>query len=152
MKQLGWSSWHLLNKSKFRIVPENAGIYQIRWAVNGKPQPISRANGIDKRGLLYIGSTKNLRRRIRNLWHSIRSGKRGHTVGRTYVTYNYCRKFKLDQLEVRWATLAENEAQTTESRLLGEYVTKYLDKPPLNISVKRPKAHFTLIGAYSNRQ
>jgi len=40
-------------------------------------------------------------------------------------------------LEVRWGELPRNVIGEWEQELLEDYGAKYLDKPPLNISVRR---------------
>jgi hypothetical protein len=109
------------------------GVYQIRWAIDGKPQIIHRVNGDDESGILYIGESDNLKKRISDLWRGISTGH-GHTAGWTYDYYGFSKKFKLEHLEVQWI---DSEDAELEPELLGNYVEKYLDKPPLNISIPR---------------
>jgi hypothetical protein len=119
------------------MVPPSSGVYQIRWAINGKPKVIRRANGDDYSGLLYIGETKNLRARIKGFWLYVIRGRGRHTAGWTYWYYNFNKKFPPKQLEVRWATCSEFERLFWEDELLQDYGGKYLDKPPLNIKFPR---------------
>ena len=128
-----WAERLLLGTEKFDSIPPFSGVYEIRWAIKGTPQPIARVDGVDANGLLYIGKAENLRSRIKAFWRYIRSEKGKHTAGYTYVFYDYERKFRPDQLEVRWMTVSEDEMDREETRLLDEYVNKYLDRPPLNL-------------------
>ena len=139
MKRLKWSKWSVLKTLDFGIIPSLSGVYQIRWAIDGKPQLIHRANGDDEFGLLYMGETKNLRLRVRNFWDMVQKGSSvgSHTAGWTYAYYEFNKKFKPEQLEVRWAQSPEDEMGEWEDVLLEDYVAKYLDKPPLNIQVPR---------------
>jgi hypothetical protein len=144
LEQLKCSDWFGFQTLDFNIIPPEPGVYEIGWAIGEKSQSIYRANGMDNIGLLYIGvSVASLRNRIKIFCRSIKYGSRGHTAGRTYFTYDYGRKFRPEQLHVRWATLFKWQCEETESKLLNEYVTMFLDKPPLNISIKRAKKiHF----------
>lgn len=136
LKPPDWSGWYALKTLDFSIVPPSSGVYQIRWAIDGKPQIIHRANGDDDFGLLYIGETKNLKFRIKNFWHAIQGHGR-HTAGWTYRYYEFAKKFQPEQLEVRWGKCSELERLTWEDLLLEDYGAKYLDKPPLNIKFPR---------------
>jgi len=135
--ELKWTNWFDLHRLRFEDVPKEPGVYEVRWAVNGVPQTINRVDGADDSGLLYIGGSINLRRRIKNFWDRVMGGKAPHTAGHTYKAYNFERKFRPEQLQVRWALIPKEELQKAESHLLEEYVKKFLDKPPLNLSVKR---------------
>jgi len=132
-----WSERLLLSTEKLDGIPPFSGVYEIRWAIEGRPRPIARVDGVDENGLLYIGKAENLRSRIKAFWRYIRSEKGQHTAGYTYVFYDYEKKFRPDQLEVRWMTVPEDEMDKEETRLLDEYINKYLDRPPLNLSIKR---------------
>ncbi len=137
--ELAWTKWFTICKLKFEDIPKEPRVYEVRWAINGKPQRINRLNGTDESGLLYIGVTANLQSRIKNFWRRINGGKSPHTAGHTFVAYNFERKIKLEHLEVRWAKLSNEELDKTEAALLEDYIKKFLDKPPLNLIVKRKK-------------
>lgn len=144
-----WSEWLPLRTEDFKTIPNLSGTYEIRWSIKGKPQSINRVNAVDKSGLLYIGKAKNLRSRIRAFWRDIRSEKLldpreyAHTAAYTYMCYGYEKKFRPDHLEVRWiAGLATNlmdeiSVDQYEIYLMTEYILKYLDRPPLNVSARR---------------
>jgi hypothetical protein len=143
MVELIWSKWALLYHLESEMISSGPGVYQIRWAVNGVPQPISRLNGVDALGCLYIGQTDNLARRLKRFRRGVMQGSEGqnirnsHTAALTYIVYEFNRKIKPEELEFRYSELLENEIHKWEERLLQEYVRNYLDKPPLNSSVKR---------------
>jgi len=134
LEQLKWSEWCSLETLDFSAVPLSEGVYQVRWAIHGKPKIIHRANGDDKLGILYIGEGSNLQKRIKNLWRGIYYGH-GHTAGWTYDWHGLKEKFKPEHLEVRWAESPLCDAE--EEKLLIEYVEKYFDKPPLNMRIPR---------------
>lgn len=134
-----WSDWLLLQTGNFQFIPQSSGVYQIRWAIGGKPQPISRANGVDESGLLYIGKAKFLQLKIASFWRYIMSEreKPEGTAGYAYAFYFYKWKFKPEQLEVRWMCISEGDINREQARLVFRYKSKYLDTPPLNISIER---------------
>lgn len=134
MSELNWSKWHSLKTLDFNLVPASSGVYQIRWAIDGKSHLVHRANGDDKSGILYIGEGK-LRERIESFWSRINHLGGRHTAGWTYDHYKFRRTFKPEQLEVRW--LEHSECGRIEDELLGDYAERYLDKPPLNTRIPR---------------
>lgn len=95
--------------------------------------------------VFYIGETESkqgLRHRIRLFWKGVHEKGETleelsvpHTGANTYVIYDFSRKFPIDCLEVRWAVV--DKPSEVERQLLEEYIKKYLDKPPLNLSVRR---------------
>jgi len=61
-------TWHKikdLTDEEIKKIPKNLGIYFVRWSKNGCSVPINRITGIDRKGILYIGRSKNIRRRIK---------------------------------------------------------------------------------------
>lgn len=50
-------------------------VYVILWIRDGKPVSISRVLATCKKGVLYIGSSNNLRRRLRDLKISIETAR-----------------------------------------------------------------------------
>lgn len=131
---LRWSKWYALRNLNFSSVPSTSGIYQFRWAINGELQLIRRVNGDDGSGLLYVGTAANLRGRIKLFWRGIVNETIKHTAAHTYFYYGYKKKFKPDQLEVRWTEVPkESDRAEAEENLIGDYIEKCLDRPPLNI-------------------
>jgi len=136
IERLNKAKWYPLKTLDFSIIPSSSGVYQVRWTLGDKPQAIPRANGNDEKGILYIGQSCNLRKRIKSFWNRIQ-GKGSHTAGWTYDCYDFGKKFKLEQLEVQWVELPKSEIITIETILLLDYVSEYLDHPPLNITIPR---------------
>jgi len=135
MEEPIWSDWKPLLNSDYAI-PCDSGIYEIRWAIGGKPQTVPRFNGKDINGLLYIGKTTNLQKRIGFIRHSLNGEMTSpHTAIYTYKYFVFERKIKPEQLEVRWTE--SKEIEYLEAKLLFDYIMEYLDKPPLNISVPK---------------
>jgi hypothetical protein len=137
IEKLSWSHWVSLKTINLSSIPHSSGVYQIRWAIEGKPRAICRAGGDDNSGLLYVGKSKALRVRIRTFWRDIINKTEHHTAGYTYFYYGFEKKFKPEQLEVRWVELSEDKMDEWEDEILEDYAGKYLDKPPLNIELPR---------------
>jgi len=110
---LNWSQWYSLYRlaeQKWEIIPESPGVYVIRWGVEGKSKAIPRAGGVDEEGIIYIGRSKNLRRRIKQFWTNVVGKYAPHIVGITYREYKFHRVFKPNELEVSWAVVHSAEA------------------------------------------
>lgn len=141
--KLRWSEWVSIEDLDHITIPSESGVYEIRWALEGAPQPISRANGTDCSGCLYIGKSQNLKNRLKRFRNGIRRAAKGHanrnihSGALTYSYYDFKRKFRPEQLQARYARLSKDEIDRAEGKLILIYVRTYLDKPPLNISVKR---------------
>jgi len=133
-----WSDWFSFEcpDDITDIVPKRPGIYQVRHVKDKVAQPVQRFNGQDDQGLLYIGQTTNLRRRLREFMKSACSGTAGHSAGRTFHMY-YAVRLKPDDLEFSWLAVSIGKAKTLERKLLDRYQKRYLDRPPLNISLMR---------------
>jgi len=141
-RALNWSKWLNLISIDFSLVPKMSGLYQLRWVIDGRPQPINRANNIDDSGCLYIGKTANLYRRIKRLNHGLiqlqtKNVSYTHTAIYTYSYYGFNKKYKPEQIEIRCVEKPKEETDYWEEKLIGDYVEKYLDKPPLNINIRR---------------
>ncbi|MEN3052975.1 MAG: hypothetical protein ABC595_07970 [Candidatus Methanosuratincola petrocarbonis] len=140
------------------LIPEDPGVYQVRCIQkNDKPIQIQRANGVDTEGILYIGSSSDLMERIRTFWRGVNENvppnllqasissanmsqiynllKVPHSGANTYAIFQFAGVFPQDSLEVQWAQTSTYKSD--ETTLLYAYMAKFLDKPPLNLSIKR---------------
>ena len=81
--------WIGIEEASNRL-PRSPGVYTIRWCRNGEPVRIGRLRGEDRKGILYIGSAKNLMRRVRQLLESLsgESGRIRHTMARSYLFFS----------------------------------------------------------------
>lgn len=129
-------------------VPDRSGVYIIRAVrKTGIPIHLRRLNGTDVAGILCIGKSKDVRRRIRQFVMDIRTpglDAAYHSEGwnfRAYFRDNRKRgiiKLAEKNLEATWKVARRDcDANYLETQLLQAYVMKYQDKPPLNISIKR---------------
>lgn len=134
-----------LSRNRFKSVPETAGVYVIFWFRDGKPVPIHRILGVDERGVIYIGSTKeSLKKRLRRLWISIEMayGRRirkryPHTFGVSLLYTRFHTVIRDDELMIFYNSFNPDEADYQEKLALFEYTRRYGEPPPLNLKVGR---------------
>jgi len=86
-------------------IPDGPGIYFVRWARNGYPIPIPRIGGQDNKGILYIGESKNIRKRINLLIKAIVNDGKKHTVYKTKKFCSISKLIKLEEYEITWEKL-----------------------------------------------
>lgn len=125
-----------LSGKGFGEVPSSSGIYLLRWVRNNKPVPVTRIGGIDLQGILYIGKTKKLKRRIRSLWRAISKERPdAHTVGKTIILSKFFELVKNSEYEITWELTKHEQGQ--EWAAMVSYAQKYKELPPLNLLVGR---------------
>lgn len=110
-------------------IPEDPGVYII-----AAKQPIDRIFGQDPLGILSIGETDNLLKRIQMFW-SCANGERhrGHTAGWRFRELDMHTQFPLSSLQFRFKSASTKEqAYSLEGQLLKEYARQHLELPPLN--------------------
>lgn len=127
-----WSDWTSLTREGVDMAPSAAGAYVFALPVG---PPLQRWLGDDPHGLLGIGESGNLRRRLRALWASASiPGTPGHMAG-WRLGKGLLRRagLRADQLRFSWQTLPDKKAALEmESRLLSDYVALFGEQPPLN--------------------
>jgi hypothetical protein len=107
-------------------LPERPGIYLI-----SRQRPVDRIGGTDPRGVLHVGHTSNLRRRLNLFMGAASGGAHEHSGGRNYHRWGYHLTLApRGELRVKWE-LAENP-EDAEGRALDAYVETYGELPPLN--------------------
>ena len=124
------------------ILPRSPGVYIIRWCRNGEPVRIGRLRGEDRKGILYIGSAKDLRERVRQLLKSLsgESGEIRHTMAGSYLFFSLSEVIGINEMEITWIELNNsNEAQRQEWLALRYYGKKFGELPPLNLQALRSK-------------
>jgi hypothetical protein len=130
-------------KSKIKEFNGKKGVYKIYSIKNKKPNKIRRLSNIDNSGLLYIGSSKNLKDRL-GMLRRVTIGKSdgykadAHTFG---VKYNATAKIKeLFPLETLFIEVeCKEKFKETESKLLEKYLNDYAELPPLNSNYPKQK-------------
>jgi len=123
-------------------LPSRPGVYIVRWRKNSNPVKIGRLKGKDHQGILYIGSTKNLKRRVKELLRSLKNEykKIKHTMAKSYIFFSLNRVIKINEIEITWIELDGYEgAQMQEWLALDHYGKKFGELPPLNLQALRSK-------------
>jgi len=142
------TSWTKL--SEVSKIEDESGVYIVRWAVNGEPQKIGRFGGIDSKGILYIGSAKNLKKRIKRLWSGIKEQKPIHTAARSFIFSNNYSIIDPKDIEITTVVFDKlNEARTQEWNALKYYGNRFKELPPLNLIVGRKR--FALVRIESSK-
>ncbi|MBK9034629.1 MAG: hypothetical protein IPL61_25750 [Myxococcales bacterium] len=120
--------------------PKAPGVYVVQAKKRGRLRAIPRAAGVDPDGVLVIGETMHLARRIRSLLKAmsleVTQKSVSHRAGLDYSKghgWDYGRSFPLTDLVVRW--WPTNRHKVLEAGLLERYRWEFLDRPPLNASI-----------------
>ena len=139
-----WSKWQDISsiKNLARELSKVPGVYKIRLSDSaGRPIPVGRLLGIDKKGLLAIGESVNLGRRIKEFHNAYTAGKFGrHSVGDRLFLVLMCQysRFKTNYRNNSWLQFkvmklsSKADAQAEEERLLKNYFKAHGELPPLN--------------------
>jgi hypothetical protein len=127
-----WSGWSRFGMKELSNLPEREGIYQLRCVDGaGVPITIARLNNNDPDGIIYIGSSDNLRKRLKGFWRTIEIRDRSrHAAAWTYCSFGYDSIFPPNQIEFTYQ-VTRNKV-TTEFGLLLNYRKEFMDLPPLN--------------------
>lgn len=130
MAVLRLSGWSPLTDDEIAEIPDGPGVYEIRC--HGKE--VCRALDADPNGILDIGESKHLRRRLEDFLRcASHKGVAGHMAGWRYSYLNFKRYFPLADLQFRWAALESKEnAVEAESKRMLSYLDKFGELPPLN--------------------
>jgi len=135
------AEWISIERACDRL-PCKAGVYIIRWCKNGRPVKIGRLKGEDDKGILYIGSTNNLKERDKALLKSLKNEckRKKHTMAKSYIFFSLKEVIKIDEMEITWIELDNrNEAEMQEWLALNHYGKKFGELPPLNLQALRGK-------------
>ncbi len=139
-----WSKW--LDIDRFAEIPSLPGVYGIRLIAlpDNSPVPIPRFLHTDKEGVLAIGESKYLRRRIRQFYRVIeeRKGFLRHSAGdRLFLNLVFghasSQAFFNDRgFQVSFSTVQDKVgAQRLEELILKVYFVQFGELPPLNNSM-----------------
>ena len=110
------------------------GVYRIRaFAVNGEPLNIPRLGGVDSLGILHIGKSVNLRKRILTFRRALDQEKAAHKAGNEFFDWNFSKVVPERLLRFDYIyTDTEPGAVELETRVHRDYRRTYLDRPPLD--------------------
>ena len=147
----GWSAWQDISQAKVKYM-DHPGVYQVRLVdEDGNPVQIPRFTGTDEEGLIYIGSSVDLGRRLREFENTAKKFKYGHSGAGTYlqafVNFIYRQhpylNFKLE-CRVKHSPSADKSAvKKQEAILLAGYFYKYNELPPCNGNVPKKWGDFS---------
>ncbi len=124
----------LIHELKKNEIPTASGIYRIRFWNDGGFVPVCRAAKKDSDGIIYIGTSQNLQKRIwmfRRVIFNDYVVTQGHVAANRYVRVEAIHKtFPPQNLWFEWNEVADYEV--AEADELMAYMKKYAELPPLN--------------------
>ncbi len=140
---VNWVNFDNIAFRNFLGVSKGPGIYFLRWKKYENPVVIARLGGSDELGLLYIGESKNLKRRLQRLWKAIKNVKdveadlrRVDTLRNAILFCNLHNEIGSGEYEIAWEGLSTKlEAQIQQAVALQLYTLKFKEPPPLNLKV-----------------
>jgi hypothetical protein len=130
-----WSAPCALFDTKDHLdVGGKPGVYRIRaFTDRNEPMMIHRVNGVDSLGILHIGKSKNLGRRIRTFRQAAEGLKAVHHAGCEFLEWGFESIIPRNRSRYDYAiTRTDQEALKVERYLHEEYRKKYFDRPPLD--------------------
>ena len=163
LKKLGqFSTAEIADIDALKRITTRSGVYVMIYIEKGKPMCFPRLNGkVDDEGILLIGNSKNLRKRIRDFHRDVfdptlkrRSHSEGWNFRRYFRDNDFPDAVKLNAENIRvcWTELRTKEdADKFETECIQDYVMQYQDKPPLNIDIKRQRETKTEKSTLSTR-
>lgn len=132
---MSWSEWkNIEQKAGYK----GCGVYKIRLAdSNKKPIEIHRFLGHDKEGILQIGRSTNIEKRISYFHGAIKGKSYAHAEGERLhrIIKDTCfhERFKVYRIQYSFKELlTEDETKVEEKQQLNLYFIKYGEIPPLN--------------------
>jgi hypothetical protein len=119
-------------------LPASPGVYQVKLVKKERLVKIGRLSGTDCEGILSIGSTDNLRRRLTEFLRAS-EGKRGHSEGtKWWLAKVFNPKLREPRLVFKYKTeKSEKIARNREKKEIQRYLRKYGEPPPLNGAIPR---------------
>ncbi|MFH1510816.1 MAG: GIY-YIG nuclease family protein [Candidatus Woesearchaeota archaeon] len=126
------NEWCILDKLELSKVPSKPGAYMISiFGNDGQPIKISRFIGVDTEGIIDIGESTNLRKRLSDFKRNADKRCGGHMAG---WRFNFLKlNEKLWTLKFSYEVCAtKEEAYKKEYAMMKEYVDKHKELPPLN--------------------
>jgi hypothetical protein len=94
-----------------------SGCYRVVLIRDGQPIPIHRLLGTDNEGILYIGMSTDLARRIADIIDSFLTPSDRHGSGAKYHRFRLSRQFPIDLIHVQWCNLEVPELSKREFEL-----------------------------------
>lgn len=128
---MNWTKLYCLDKEKAKY--SGPGIYRVRLYKNGAPIPIKRLQGKDGLGILSIGKSVNIDKRIK-LFQSTSVGNRskGHSEARTWFIVSRIPGSQYDDCDLMFEYFKSDKIEFDEREALKKYFIDHLELPPLN--------------------
>ena len=129
MNAIRWSVWFPLEPEYIAKAPHLPGSYKISCG-----EVVKRLVGEDKDGILMVGESEDLQRRIGQFHESISVSKAvSHSEGNTFYNLTMKEHFPISSLRFKFATTTTKaDARSLEERELNDYENVHLELPPLN--------------------
>jgi hypothetical protein len=134
---LGWTTFH--EADDLKLLGWVLGVYANRLlgANNKNPEEIGRLLRVDKAGILQIGVSKQLGKRLLAFFNSYLNGAHSHSEGerlcllRLYTQFEHVYVESSLQYNTKWTPYIE-QVRVEEERLLKSYFKRFGELPPLN--------------------
>lgn len=131
-----WSHWRPLDRP---CGHSGAAVYQVRLLTSRRPLRIGRLLRRDPRGLLCIGMTADMQRRLRDFVQGLKRG-RGHSEANLLHQLEESTPLKrlMPRRDYQYRfhpTRNRADAQRLEERLIKQYVKQFGEVPPLNSAI-----------------
>src|SRR3989338_1889805 len=115
-----------------KYIKKKSGVYQIRCYNKGKPLILGRLLNEDRLGILYIGFSSNINRRLKEFMKGMNDKSREHPAGYKYFILELYKKRKFRKNNLRFNLYYLRDYKKEEVRLLMGYADYFGELPPLN--------------------
>jgi len=137
MKNNEWSEWFKLDEKTIdENVPSKSGTYKISC-----PESIDRFSGKDTEGVLVIGESGDIKKRIKDFFYSVTKkdenpnnmSSRTHSEGGTFAVLGLEEKYPIETLRFKFIITHDKDgAERLERLKIEEYENRFDEFPPLN--------------------
>ncbi len=133
----------LLSGNEWPGVQKKPGVYRIRaFHHRGKPIRVPRALGIDYEGVIDIGESDNLIKRLSYFWGRATGKSYSHSAADEYISWEMRRHWPLELLRFDFIHVDDKTAaEKLELKMIDEYRARFYDRPPLNKSQGKRGKH-----------
>jgi len=127
-------------------LPRKPCVYALLWVRSGKPVSIPRVLAVDPKGILYIASTENLKRRVASiLLKHLQAARQGsRPQGRMHafvIALQYTGmidKVREEELQLAYKQYPDIlTAARVERAVLAAYMKRYGEPPPMNLYLSK---------------
>ena len=135
-----WSTPLVLHAQALRVLPQGPGVYRVRiFHSEGRPVPIHRLRGTDPEGVLHIGQSQDLKRRVGQFLRSAARGNKNHHAGNEFFYWGFATDYPVSMLRLDYiVTATAREAIDRERYFHEAYRRRHFDRPPLDGTSGQP--------------